>query len=131
MKQVVQTIAIQRSAQEVFNFTIDPANTPKWVDGVVVEHTNEIHTKLGTIYRNQGHDGSWAEFEITDFESGVMFELTKKGDSTHVKYTFRPLGVQKCELEYCVWVSEGELSERFSENNIQSILQHLKDVIER
>ncbi len=130
MNKAVQTVTVNRPAQEAFNFAIDPNNTPKWVSGVVKEVTNETPSKLGTIYKNQAKDGSWAEFEITDFESGVMFEMTKKGDNTHVKYTFNSLNDHQCELEYLVRVSEGELSVRFSEANIQNILQELKTVIE-
>ena len=130
MKDVKQAITINCLAQEVFDFTINPENTPKWVGGVVTEQTNESPTKLGTIYKNQGHDGSWAEFEITAFEAGLMFELTKKDDNHHVKYTFKPFGDNQCELEYYVWVDNGDIDERFSRENIQKILQKLKDVIE-
>jgi uncharacterized protein YndB with AHSA1/START domain len=130
MKEVAQTILIDRSAQEAFDFTLNPENTPKWVGNVVQEMVSETPTKLGTIYKNQGQDGSWAELEITDFEPGLMFEMTKKGDSTHVKYTFKPISNTQCELEYMVWISDGTLGERFSESNIQNILQKLKHVIE-
>ena len=127
---VRQTVIINKPAHEVFDFTINPENTPKWVDGVVREQTNESPTKLGTVYRNQGHDGSWSEFEITAFEADSMFEMTKKGDNTHVQYTFMPVDNSHCELEYCVWVDAGEIDERFSKENIKDILQKLKNVIE-
>lgn len=130
MKNIKLTIIIDRPAEDAFAFAIDPTNTPKWVSGMVKEFTNETPTKLGTIYKNRSKDGSWAEFEITDFEPDVMFEMTKKSDNTHVKYTFKPLTDLQCELEYLVWVSEGELSERFSEAAIEDILQKLKTVIE-
>jgi len=130
MKDVKLTVTINRPAREVFDFTINPGNTSKWVDGVVTEQTNESPTKLGTIYKNQGHDGSWAEFEITAFEDGLMFELTKKDDNHHVKYTFQPLGDNRCELEYHVWVDGGDVDERFAQGNVQKMLQKLKDVIE-
>ena len=59
-----------------------------------------------------------------------MFEMTKRGDSTHVQYTFKADGDNQCELEYYVWVDDGEISERFSQENIQTILRSLKAVIE-
>lgn len=59
-----------------------------------------------------------------------MFELTKKDDNHHVRYTFNPVNNGQCELEYCVWVREGDISERFSPANIQTILQKLKTVVE-
>ena len=130
MKEVKVSTVIGCSAKECFDFTLNPDNTPKWVKGVVKEETNEAPTRLGTIYRNQAKDGGWAEFEITAFEAGHMFEMTKKDDNHHVRYIFNPLNNNHCELEYRVHVDSGEVSERFSEDNIQKILQELKAVIE-
>lgn len=130
MNQVKVSAIINKSAQEVFNFTINPDNTSEWVEGVVKEETNEAPTKLGTIYRNQGKDGSWAEFEITAFEQDKMFELTKKDDNHHVKYTFKSINEDQCELEYVVWVEEGEVGERFSKDSIKTILNELKEFVE-
>jgi len=59
-----------------------------------------------------------------------MFELTKRDDNHHVKYTLRPIDNSKCELEYRVWVEAGKVSERFSQANIQAILHKLKRVVE-
>lgn len=130
MQRIIQKIQISRTSREVFDFTINPDNTPKWVAGVAKEQTNESPTKLGTIYKSQGQDGSWVEFVITDFEDGLMFELTKQDDSHHVKYALASLSDGSCELEYCVWVEEGEVSERFSPEAIKTILAKLKTTIE-
>src|SRR3990167_801702 len=126
MKDIKLTIAINRPAHEAFNFAINPENTPKWVNGVVQEQTNETPTKLGTIYKNQGKDGSWREFEITDYEHGAMFAMTEKDSNIHVKYTFKPLNDKQCELEYYVWVDSGDLGGPFTQDNLQNILQKLK-----
>ena len=131
MRETTQKITINRPAQEVFEFVLNPENTPKWVDGVVKERTNESPQKLGTIYKNQDHAGNWSEFEITGYEPGVMFELTKRDDNHHVKYTLRPIDDSKCELEYGVWVDTGEVSQRFGPDSIESILQKLKAVMEQ
>src|SRR5882672_9615468 len=127
MREMKVTITINRPAHEAFDFTINPENTPKWIDGIVKEQANETPTKLGTIYRNQGHDGRWREFIITDFEPGVLFAMSEKGNNIHVKYTFKPLNYKQCELEYCVWVDSGDLEEPFTQGNLQNILQKLKD----
>jgi len=129
MKELRATVTINRSAREVFDFTINPKNTPKWVDGVVVERVNETPTKVGTIYKNQDREGNWREFEITAYNPGMMFEMTKKEDNHHVLYTFKSLGDSQCELEYHVWTN-GELRGAFTQKTIQKILQKLKSVIE-
>lgn len=130
MNKVEQSILINKSAPDVFAFSINPKNTPKWVTVVVEEETSEVPTRLGTIYKNKDTSGNWSEFEITAFEDGKMFELTKKDDAHHVRYIFNPLNSVQCELEYCVWVEAGDVAERFSASNIQAILGNLKAVME-
>lgn len=130
MKDIKVTITINRSAHEAFDFTLNPDNTPKWVGNVVKEQSNETPTRLGTIYRNQGHDGSWREFEITEFEPDKMFTMTEKGSHIHVQYTFKPLGDDQCELEYYVWVDSGDIGWPFTQDNLENIVQKLKEVIE-
>jgi uncharacterized protein YndB with AHSA1/START domain len=126
MKDLRLSITINRPAQEVFDFVLNPENTPKWIDGIVKEETNETPTKLGTIYRNQRQDGSWSEYEITAYKASTMFVLSKKNDNYHVKYTLKPIGDNSCELEYYEWADTGELAVPFT----QDILQKLKSVIE-
>ncbi len=130
MRDITLTIIINRPAREVFDFTINPENTPKWIDGIVEEQSNETPARLGTIYKNQGRDSNWREFEITDYEQGVMFVMKEKDSNIHVKYTFKPLTDVQSTLEYYVWVDSGDLDEPFTQDNLQNILQKLKEIIE-
>jgi uncharacterized protein YndB with AHSA1/START domain len=127
MKDVRLTVTINLPAQKVFDFTLNPANTPKWIDGIIKEQTNETPTKLGTIYKNQSKDGKWNEYEITAYEPGFMFVMSKKNDNYHVKYTLKPLGDNQCELEYYEWADDGDLAEPFT----LDILQKLKKIMEQ
>lgn len=126
MKEVRLTVRISRSAGEVFDFTLNPANTPKWIDGIVIEEASESPAKLGTVYKNQGSDGTWNEYEITEFEPGKMFVMSRKDGNYHVRYAVKPLGDDECELEYYEWVDDGELDDPFT----QDILYKLKEVID-
>ena len=98
--------------------------------GVVQEIASEKPSKIGTIYRSQGNDGSWIELEINDIKNGRMFEMRKSGDTHYIKYTFTPKSDMGCELEYTVRVDDGDISERFSSENIIKILAKLKYVVE-
>ncbi len=130
MKEVKQTIIINRPVHEVFDFTLNPKNTPKWIDSIVIEQRNESPTRLGTIYRNQDRQGNWNEYEITSFEPDEHFTFSRKNGNYHVKYTFKPLDNDRCELEYYEWDEKDDMSQLFDNQSLKKILLQLKDVIE-
>lgn len=127
MKEQKLAIVIARPASEVFNFTLNPKNTPIWVEGIAEEVVNEDPTKLGTIYRNRGESGSWSEYIVTGFEKDKTFTFSQKASGYHVKYDFKPLSDNRTELTYHEWVDAGgQLKEPFK----IEILQKLKEVVE-
>ena len=119
-------IVIDKPVSVVFEFTTNPANTPKWIDGIEIEETNETPPKLGTIYRNKSKGGSWNEYEMTAFVKDKMFELSRINGNYHVRYTFTPTIKGTCEFEYYERVDVGELDDTFS----QDVLEKLKTIIE-
>jgi uncharacterized protein YndB with AHSA1/START domain len=123
--QVKFTIQIKRPISEVFAFVINPENTPKWVNNIAIEETNEWPVRVGTIYRSKSKKGDWAELTLTAFEENKLFSLTKKDGNNHVTYTFSAINPDLTELEY-VWVDNGELKE----SAIQELLDNLKRVME-
>ncbi len=127
MRDKKLTIVINKPISEVFEFTTNPANTSKWIDGIAVEETNETPPKLGTIYRNKGQSGGWNEYEMTEFEKDKTFTLTRLNGDYHVRYTFKPASNNGCDFEYYEWVDEGELDDTFS----QDVLEKLKSILEQ
>lgn len=127
MKDKRLTIVINKPVSEVFEYTINPANTPNWIDGIVLEETNEFPAKLGTIYRNKNKLGDWNEYKMTYFVKDKMFELKHKNGFYYVRYSFRTTKEGYCNFEYYEWVTKGHLDDTFSDK----VLQKLKTKIEQ
>lgn len=120
------TIRINKPVAEVFEFLLNPKNTPLWIESVVEEKTNEWPIKAGSIYRNQNNEEIWSEYRVALLNRYKMFEFVSKDNNYHVKYTFKRIGNNSCELEYFEWVEKGDLEGPFT----QDILEKLKAVLE-
>ena len=126
MKNNKLTIQINKPVEEVFAFTINPKNTPKWIDGIEAEETNEWPVKLGTIYRNHGQDSDWSEYEMTEFNENEMFVMSKKDGSYSVRYSMKPIDDHTTEFEYHEWEEKGELKDLFT----MAVMEKLKRIME-
>lgn len=126
MKDNKLTIQINRPASEVFEFTTDPKNTPKWIDSVLHEETSEWPVKVGTVYKNTNIKGEVFAFTMVDLKPNESFTMLGGDKNYHCRYTYRDLGNNKSEFEYYEWVDSGELDGPFT----QDILKKLKIVLE-
>jgi hypothetical protein len=126
MKENKLTIVINKPVFEVFNFALNPINTPNWLNPIIYEEVDGFPIREGTIYKNKNSAGEWSEYIISEFKKNEMFELTKKNSHCKVKYTFKPISNTQTELNYFEYMTEGELANMFQ---IES-LKKLKKLIE-
>jgi hypothetical protein len=126
MRENKLSIEVRKPVNEVFEFSINPINTPRWIKNIEVEVTSEWPIRLGTIYRNRNKNGKWTEYIVSALEWNKVFELRAKDNNYHVRYTYTKLGDGATGMEYFEWVDHGRLEEPFS----SKVLEKLKDVVE-
>lgn len=126
MKEWKLEIDIERPVEEVFLFSIDPHNSPKWIDSFGEEVTSAWPVALGTVYRNRGKGGPWNSYTVTAFEENKVFELTSEDGGYCVRYIFEDIGRGVTRLRYHEWVKHGELDAPFG----MEALEKLKGLIE-
>ena len=126
MKDKRLTIVINKSVKDVFEFTINPANTPKWIEGIVLEETNEQPIKLGTVYKNKNKSGNWNKYIVSAFVKDKTFQLKRINADYNIRYTFKPNKEGYCNFEYYEWVTKGHLDDTFSDK----VLKKLKKLVE-
>lgn len=127
MKTNKLTIHINRPISEVFDFTINPQNTPLWIDFIVQETIDNKEIKVGTRYTNKDKDGNINLYELSQLENNKVFELKSVPPFYTVKYTYTAISDTLTELEYFEYVESGELSSPFP----VSAMQKLKEVLEK
>lgn len=128
MKENILTVIIQKSIQEVFEFTTNPQNTSKWIDSIQIEESNEWPPKIGTIYKSRGNSNSWSIYKVSKYLENQEFELVKIDSSTYqVNYSYSAISDQETRLVYREWVTKGKIEELFT----QEILGKLKTVLEK
>ena len=126
MKNNRINIIVYKPVNVVFDFTITPDNTPKWIRHVCVEETNEWPVKIGTVYRNKGKAGSWSKYIVENIKDNELFELADSDSGYHVRCTYTPIDSGTTKMEYYEWVDEGDLKEPFT----PEILDELRKAIE-
>lgn len=127
MKDLKLVVRINKSAQEVFDFTTNPANTPFWIESIVKEEADSNPIQIGTMYRNWDAEGNMNEYKVTRYELGSVFQLDATHQDYKVKYTYTPISDNESELEYYEWSESGHLHSP----SMQEIMQKLKEVMEK
>ena len=126
MKDLKLTVKINRPIDEVFGFTTNPDNTPKWIDSVVGEKAEIFPPQIGTKYQNWDESGNISEYVVTKYEPTKVFQLDAAHQDYKVRYTYTPISDDETELEYYEWSESDRLHAPF----MQEILDKLKLVME-
>ncbi len=127
MKENKIIIIIDKPVKEVFDFTTNPKNTPKWLASVSEEIAEEYPPKIGTVYKNRFKNSDWNFYKVTEFQKNKIFTLSDPEGNYFVRYTYAGLGENKTKMEYFEWMKKGELKSPFTKD----ILQKLKLVLEK
>lgn len=126
MEQNKVSIFIGRPIDEVFSYSLESNNVPKWIEGIRVEIPSERPVRQGTILRNTGFDENarWNEYEVIEINPPTTFTLRLLGSDYYCKYSFKEVA-GGTKFEYLEW-SESGLSDRFQ----MEPLKRLKALIE-
>lgn len=103
MKENKLTIFINKPIKDVFEYSLESNNVPKWIDSVKEEIPLERPVKLGTKLKNIGVGSNiWNEYEMIDFQPPITFTLKRLNGDYFVRYTC----IEKnggTEFEYFEW----------------------------
>lgn len=128
MKDITLTIDIDKPMSEIYEYLLHPKNTPKWIDFIVEEETNEWPVKLGSIYRSRRNKrGGWTEYRVTEFKPNSIFTLSRKDNSYHLSYKLTAIKPDKTKLVYYEWTDDGNLDTQFYYEPLQKLKRLLEE----
>ncbi len=127
MTKKTLTVTINKPIAQVFEASINPANTPHWISTMAEEQTSEWPVKLGTAYKNRGHTGGWTEYTVSKFIPNELFELSENGGGYKVEYVYTAKAPDVTELVYTEWDENGEIENPLT----METLNKLKTLIEQ
>ena len=109
MKENKLTIFINKPVKDVFEYSLESNNVPKWITSIKEEIPSERPVKLGTRLKNIGVNSiSWNEYEMIDFQPPKTFTLKRLNGDYYVRYTC----IEKdggTDFEYFEWAESGDL----------------------
>ena len=126
MKENKLNIFIDKPVKDVFEYSLESNNVPKWITSIKEEIPEERPVRIGTKLRNIGvNSEDWNEYEIIEFEPPKTFTLKKLNGDYYVRYTCTEKD-DVTDFEYFEWVEKGNLDEIME----MSALELLKKLIE-
>lgn len=126
MKENKLTIFINKPVKEVFAYSLESNNVPKWITSIKEEIPSERPVRVGTQLKNICiNNSTWNHYEVIDFVQDKTFTLKRLNGDYFVKYTCTEKN-DGTEFEYLEWAANGDLDELME----MSALELLKKQIE-
>ncbi len=126
MKENQLVIFIDKPVKEVFEYSLESNNVPKWITSIKQEIPEERPVKLGTKLRNIGiNSENWNEYEVIEFKPVKTFTLKRLNGDYFVRYTCTEKN-GGTEFEYYEWAEKEELDSLME----MSALELLKQLLE-
>lgn len=126
MRENKLTIFINKPIKEVFDYSLESSNVPKWITSIKEEIPEERPVKLGTQLRNIGiNSKEWNKYKMIEFNPPKTFTLKRLNGDYFVKYTCSEKD-EGTEFEYFEWAENGDLDGLME----MSALELLKEQIE-
>ena len=119
-------IQINRPVEDVYAFTLDPKNTPSWINDSAREEASEWPPREGTVYKNTGKNGVVITFIMTEIVPNDHFSMKDEDNNYHCTFSFRDLGNNSSEFEWHEWMESRELEYPMT----KEVLEKLKSVLE-
>ena len=127
MNKNIISIIIKASISNVFTYSINPTNTPKWIKAMKEEKIDIFPVKLGTEYSNTNDGINWSNYVCSQFVENQLFELSEVGGEYIVRYDYERVSDLQTKLIYTEWLQD---ESNLSNPLLESSLYFLKDAIE-
>jgi uncharacterized protein YndB with AHSA1/START domain len=88
MKENTLSIIINRPIAEVFAYSINPQNTPKWFDTIAEEVAEVFPPVIGTQYKNRRENGEWNYYKVVEYLLNQVFTLAEVNGAYKVRYIY-------------------------------------------
>ena len=122
LKKNIIPVTINASVATVFEFSVNPDNTPSWVPTIEKETINTVVPELGTLYTNE-----YGTLKVTAFKENELFEISDITGEFVVRYEYKSVSPEVSTLVYSEWMVDGSV---FPEPTPTTTLMKLKEVIE-